>query len=91
MPTRSESEIITRDPNWPGPAIPPGETLLGEFLKPLGFRQTEAAERLGISRGECCRASSPASPGRSSEHGRLGACRSVNAVGSHRTGGVSGT
>ena len=49
MPTRSESKTITRDANWPGPAIPPGEMLLEEFLKPLGLRQTEAAERLGVS------------------------------------------
>lgn len=49
MPTMSESKIITRDPNWPGPAVPPGEMLLEEFLKPLGLQQTEAAERLGIS------------------------------------------
>ena len=49
MPTRSASKTITRDPNWPGPAVPPGEMLLEEFLKPLGLRQAEAAERLGIS------------------------------------------
>ena len=49
MPTRSASKIIARDPNWPGPAIPPGAMLLEEFLKPLGLRQTEAAARLGIS------------------------------------------
>ena len=49
MPTRSTSKTVTRDPDWPGPAIPPGEMLLEEFLKPLGLRQTEAAARLGIS------------------------------------------
>ena len=49
MPTMSESKTITRDPRWSGPAIPPGEMLLEEFLKPLGLRQTQAAERLGIS------------------------------------------
>ena len=49
MPTRSASKTITRDPDWPGPAIPPGEMLIEEFLKPLGLRQSEAAERLGIS------------------------------------------
>ena len=49
MPTRSKSKIITRDPNWPGPAIHPGEMLLEEFLKPLGVQQAEAAKRLGIS------------------------------------------
>ena len=49
MPTTSESKTITRDPDWPGPAIPPGEMLLEEFLKPLGLQQAQAAERLGIS------------------------------------------
>ena len=32
-----------------GPAIPPGEILLEEYLKPLGLGQLEAAQRLGIS------------------------------------------
>jgi addiction module HigA family antidote len=32
-----------------GPAIPPGEILLEEYLKPLGIGQVEAAERLGVS------------------------------------------
>lgn len=49
MPTKSKSRTITRDPNWIGPAIPPGEMLLEEFLKPLGLRQAETAEQLGIS------------------------------------------
>ena len=49
MPTKSASKIITRDPNWLGPAIPPGEMLLEEFLKPLGLGQVDAARRLGIS------------------------------------------
>ena len=49
MPTRSESKTISRDPNWAGPAISPGEMLLREFLEPLGLRQAEAAQRLGIS------------------------------------------
>jgi len=49
MPTKSASKTITRDPNWVGPAIPPGEMLLEEFLKPLGIGQTEAARRLGVS------------------------------------------
>lgn len=49
MSTKSASKTITRDPNWPGPAIPPGEMLLEEFLKPLGIGQTQAARRLGIS------------------------------------------
>ena len=49
MPTRAKSKTITRDPDWPGPAVPPGEMLFEEFLKPLGLRQSEAAEQLGIS------------------------------------------
>ena len=49
MPTKSASKTITRDPNWLGPAIPPGEILLEEYLKPLGLGQLEAAKRLGIS------------------------------------------
>ena len=49
MRTRSGSRTITRDPGWLGPAIPPGEMLLEEFLKPLGLGQVEAARRLGIS------------------------------------------
>ena len=49
MPTKSASRIITREPNWLGPAIPPGEVLLEEYLKPLGLGQVQAAERLGIS------------------------------------------
>jgi addiction module HigA family antidote len=49
MRTRSAPRTITRDPNWLGPAIPPGEMLLEEFLKPLGLGQVDAARRLGIS------------------------------------------
>jgi antitoxin HigA-1 len=49
MRTRSASRTITRNPDWLGPAIPPGEMLLEEFLKPLGLGQVEAARRLGIS------------------------------------------
>jgi addiction module HigA family antidote len=49
MPTKSASKTITRDPNWLGPAIPPGEILLEEYLKPRGVGQLEAARRLGIS------------------------------------------
>ena len=49
MPTRSESKTILRGSNWMGPAISPGEMLLHEFLEPLGLRQAEAAQRLGIS------------------------------------------
>jgi addiction module HigA family antidote len=49
MPTKSSSRIITRDPNWLGPAIPPGEILLEEFLKPMGLGQLDASRRLGVS------------------------------------------
>src|SRR3954468_11361979 len=49
MPSKSASRIITRDSSWLGPAIPPGEILLEEFLKPLGIGQTDAAHRLGVS------------------------------------------
>lgn len=48
MPTKYASKIITRDPSWLGPAIPPGEILLEEFLKPLGIGQAEAARRLRV-------------------------------------------
>ena len=46
---KSLSKIITRDASWRGPAIPPGEMFLEEFLKPLGMRQSDAARLLGIS------------------------------------------
>jgi antitoxin HigA-1 len=49
MPTKSSSKTITRDQNWLGPAIPPGEILLEEYLKPLGLGQVDAARQLGIS------------------------------------------
>jgi len=49
VPTKSASKTITRDPHWLGPAIPPGEILLEEYLKPLGVGQLAAARRLGIS------------------------------------------
>jgi antitoxin HigA-1 len=49
MPRKFASKTITRDPNWLGPAILPGEMLLEEFLKPMGIGQVEAARRLGIS------------------------------------------
>src|ERR1700688_2269113 len=49
MPTKLPLKTITRDPNWLGPVIPPGEILLVEYLKPLGIGQVEAARRLGIS------------------------------------------
>ena len=31
MPTKSASKTITREPEWLGPAIPPGEILLEEY------------------------------------------------------------
>ena len=49
MHTKSELKTITRDPSWLGPAIPPGEMLLEEFIKPLGIRQSDAARELGVS------------------------------------------
>ena len=49
MHTRSALKIITRNPSWLGPAVPPGEMLLEEFIKPLGIRQADAARELGIS------------------------------------------
>lgn len=49
MPTKSASKTITRDPTWLGPAIPLGELLLEEYLRPLGVGQVEAARKLGIS------------------------------------------
>lgn len=49
MPGKLPSRTITRDPGWLGPAIPPGEMLLEEFLKPLGLGQVEASARLGVS------------------------------------------
>ena len=49
MPTKSVSKTITRNPDWLGPAVAPGEILLEEYLKPLGVGQVEAARRLGIS------------------------------------------
>ena len=49
MPTKFASKTITRAPNWLGPAIPPCEMLLEEFLKPMGIGQVEASRRLGIS------------------------------------------
>jgi len=49
MPTKSASKTITRNPQWLGPAISPGEILLEEYLTPLGVGQLETARRLGIS------------------------------------------
>ena len=49
MPARSDSKVVVRDPSWEGPAVAPGEMLLREFLEPLGLRQAEAAQLLGIS------------------------------------------
>src|SRR6266496_3125473 len=49
MPAKLRSMIIVRDPTSLGPAIPPGEILLEEFLKPMRLGQVEAAHRLRIS------------------------------------------
>lgn len=49
MPSKSRPKTITRDPDWLGPAIPPGEILLEEFLEPRGLGQVEAARQLDIS------------------------------------------
>ena len=49
MPSKSRSKTITRNPDWLGPAVAPGEILLEEFLKPLALGQVEAARRLEIS------------------------------------------
>jgi addiction module HigA family antidote len=49
MRTKSASRTIARKTDWLGPAIPPGEMLLEEFLKPMGLGQVEAARQLGIS------------------------------------------
>ena len=49
MPSKSRSRTITRNPDWLGPSVAPGEILLEEFLKPLELGQVEAARRLGIS------------------------------------------
>ena len=48
MPTKSASKTITRDPDWLGPAIPPGEMLLEEFLVPLDLSANRLARVLGI-------------------------------------------
>jgi len=34
MPTKSGAKTITRDTQWLGPAVHPGEVLLEEFLAP---------------------------------------------------------
>jgi antitoxin HigA-1 len=49
MPSKLKSRTITRDQNWLGPAVAPGEILLEEFLKPLEMAQVEAARRLDVS------------------------------------------
>ncbi len=49
MPSKSASRTITRDPQWLGPTIHPGELLLEEYLKPLGVGQVLAAQKLGVS------------------------------------------
>ena len=47
--TGSMLKTIIRSSALAGPAIPLGEMSLEEFLEPLGLRQPEAVERLGIS------------------------------------------
>jgi len=49
MPSKSRSKTITRDPSWLGPAVPPGDILLEEFLKPMELAQVAAARQLEIS------------------------------------------
>src|SRR5512141_763627 len=49
MSPKSASKTITRDPNWLGPAVAPGEMLREELLKRMGIGQVEAARRLGVS------------------------------------------
>lgn len=49
MPSKSRSKTITRDSNWLGPAIAPGDVLLEEFLKPMELGQVEAARQLDMS------------------------------------------
>jgi addiction module HigA family antidote len=49
MPTKSAAKTITRDPEWVGPAVHPGEMLREEFLVPLGLTQVAAARQLAIS------------------------------------------
>ncbi len=41
---------LPRDPSVLGALVHPGEMLLEEFLRPLGLRQSVAANELGISR-----------------------------------------
>ena len=48
MALNDMAEIATQQ-DWIGPAIPPGEILLEEYLKPLGWAQVDAAQRLGVS------------------------------------------
>ena len=49
MPTKSAAKTITREPEWVGPAVHPGEMLREEFLNSLGLTQVEAARQLGMS------------------------------------------
>ena len=64
MPTKSASKIITRDPNWLGPAIPPGEMLLEEFLKPMAMRLQRLAGTVAVGN----ELSAPPSPGNTCEN-----------------------
>src|SRR5262245_30091896 len=49
MHSRLPLKTITRNARQLGPAIPPGEILLEEFLKPMAIGQVEGARRLHIS------------------------------------------
>jgi plasmid maintenance system antidote protein VapI len=46
MRTKSWLKTIARDHNWLGLAIPPGEILVEESVKPLRVGQLEAAKHL---------------------------------------------
>ena len=51
MPSRSRSKTLTRDPNWLGPAILPGEILLKEFPEAEELGQVETARSGDDTRG----------------------------------------
>ena len=48
MPTKSVPKTITRDPKWLGPAIPPGEILREEFMRPLGISVSALARDIAV-------------------------------------------
>ena len=49
MPTKSASKTITREPEWLGPAITPGEILLEEFLNPMDLSQNALARAVHVA------------------------------------------